>query len=222
MDGVGVPEPGVLAAAVAVTYLEASIPVAYLLGRRWGLDLWEVGTGNPGTANLFRNAGLAPAALAGPLTFLQGLAPLIVARLAGWGEVAVGMLAVAAVAGNGFPFLLGFRGGRAAAVGTGAMAGLCLPAFVVLLTCYAAGALVQALPVATLMGYGLAVATAWWAQGLPAAAAAAAILAILLVRRLDGLNEDLRSGDPAWRVLVGRLVLDRRPGQRLVGARRPR
>jgi glycerol-3-phosphate acyltransferase PlsY len=214
------PEAPLLAGAVAVAYLESSIPVAYLLGRLRGLDLRDLGTGNPGAANLFRNAGFWPAAAAGPLAFLQGLAPLGLARLAGWDNGSVALLAAAAVLGNGFPFLLGFHGGRVVAVGTGATAGLCPPAFVGLLACFGLGYLSSSLPVATLAGFMVAAAVTWLVRGAAAAAGSAAILAVLLARRLDGLAEDLRSGDPAWRVVIGRLVLDQRPGQELVGRRR--
>jgi glycerol-3-phosphate acyltransferase PlsY len=213
------PGPAILAAAVAMTYLEASIPPAYLLGRAQGVDIRDLGTGNPGTANLFRNAGLWPAALAGPLTFLQGLIPVALARLAGWDDGTAALLAVAAAVGNGFPFVLAFHGGRVVAVGTGAITGLCPPALAIVLVGFAAGALLRILAVATLVGFGLAILVAWQIQGSAAAAGAAVVLAVLLVRRLDGLPEDLRSGDPAWRVIVGRLALDRRPEQRLVGPR---
>jgi glycerol-3-phosphate acyltransferase PlsY len=216
------PEPGVLATATVATYVEASVPLAYLLGRLQGLDIRDLGTGNPGTANLFRNAGLWPAALAGPLTFLQGLIPVALARLAGWDDVPITLLAIAAAVGNGFPFLLGFHGGRVVAVGTGALAGLCPPAFAVLLACFAAGAMLRILPVATLLGFGLAVLVAWQIRGATTALGAALILVVLLTRRLDGLSEDLRSGGSAWRVVVGRLVLDRRPEQRLAGPRQRR
>jgi hypothetical protein len=46
------------------------------------------------------------------------------------------------------------------------------------------------------------------------------IVAIVLWKRLEGLRGDLRvtSGRPTD-IVVGRLVFDRRPGQRLVGPR---
>jgi hypothetical protein len=76
------------------------------------------------------------------------------------------------------------------------------------------------MPVATLVGYTLAVGITWWTQSRAAVMGAVVILAFLLVRRLDGVVEDLRSGDPARRVVIGRLVFDQRPGQQLAGARR--
>ena len=72
-----------IAVAVAVlvgAYLIGSVPVAWLLGRWRRLELRDMGSGNPGTSNLFRNAGVGVAVLSGPLQFAQGVIPVLVAR----------------------------------------------------------------------------------------------------------------------------------------------
>jgi len=61
----------------------------------------------------------------GPLQFIQGLLPVLLARyvgnVTGAGLVVVGILAVV---GNGWSLFLHFDGGRGVAVSTGAVAGL--------------------------------------------------------------------------------------------------
>ncbi|MCH8911597.1 MAG: glycerol-3-phosphate acyltransferase, partial [Chloroflexi bacterium] len=46
--------PGHVAAMLAIGYLFGSIPFARLFTFRSGVDLFSVGTGNPGAANVFR------------------------------------------------------------------------------------------------------------------------------------------------------------------------
>src|SRR5688500_19787527 len=45
-------------AAVAVAYLVGSIPFAFLLARRSGIDLRHVGSGNIGASNVLRTSGV--------------------------------------------------------------------------------------------------------------------------------------------------------------------
>ena len=40
-----------------IAYLLGSIPTAYLLVKSRGMDIFSLGTGNPGTANTFRMVG---------------------------------------------------------------------------------------------------------------------------------------------------------------------
>ena len=47
--------------AVVIGYLLGSLPIAVLLSRRAGVDIFEVGTGLPGASNVMRNVGRASA-----------------------------------------------------------------------------------------------------------------------------------------------------------------
>lgn len=214
------PSAAFLVAAVLATYLEASVPIPYAIGRARGLDLREAGTGNPGTANLFRNAGWGPALVAGPLSFVQGLVPLALARVAGWPDLALALLALAAVLGNGYSWLLRFHGGRIVATGFGAMTGLWPPGLVVYLVVSAVGYAADRLAVSVLVAFALAPLLVWRLASVEAALGALGLLVVLLLRRLDGIGDDLQSGEPPLRVVVGRLILDAHPGQALVGPRR--
>ena len=44
-------------AAVVIAYLLGSIDFAVIVARRMGIDIYEHGSGNPGTSNVFRTLG---------------------------------------------------------------------------------------------------------------------------------------------------------------------
>lgn len=212
-------------AILAGAYLVGSVPVAWVLGRwRHGVDLRDVGSGNPGTSNLFRNAGLGLAALSGPLQFAQGAIPVLVARVAGGDARLIDLAAVLAVAGNGWPVWMHFNGQRCIAVATGAAAAINPLLLAVLLVCFAAGALSHAIALGVLAGFSLLPIAAAWIGGEGLSITCCVLLAAIVLRRLEGLRADLRaaSSDDERRVLTRRLFLDERPGQVLVGPREER
>ena len=45
----------ILVASAVVGFLLESVPVAYVTARAWGVNILEVGTRNPGAANVFRS-----------------------------------------------------------------------------------------------------------------------------------------------------------------------
>ncbi|HEY7927446.1 MAG: glycerol-3-phosphate acyltransferase [Candidatus Dormibacteria bacterium] len=216
------PDTAVEVIVVAGAYLVGSVPVAWLLGRwRGGLDLRAVGSGNPGTSNLYRNTGMRLALVSGPLQFAQGVVPVLVARGVGGEGTFLDLVAVAAVAGNGWPIWLRFNGQRGVAVASGAVAALNPALLVVLLVFFAAGALTHAIAAAVLAGFTVLPVAAAWIGGRGLAITCAALLAAVVLRRLAGLRTDLRHASPDGerRVLLHRVFLDRRPGQVLAGRR---
>ena len=97
-----------------------SVPIAYLVARSRGVDVFQVGTGNPGAANVFRMVGRG----AGVAVVLgdagKSVIPVAVAQWAGaswWVALAVG---VAAMVGHWYPVFLRFRGGAGLAPAIGA------------------------------------------------------------------------------------------------------
>jgi glycerol-3-phosphate acyltransferase PlsY len=108
--------------AITLGYLVGSVPFAYLLARRRGIDLRREGSGNVGAANVLRTTGTVEAAIAVCLDAMKGaLAVLIVQRLttAPTAPVAAGLAAVIA---HIHPIWLGFRGGKGVATAAGAFA----------------------------------------------------------------------------------------------------
>ena len=58
--------------AITLGYLVGSVPFAYLLARRRGIDLRREGSGNVGAANVLRTTGTAEAATAVRLDAMKG------------------------------------------------------------------------------------------------------------------------------------------------------
>ncbi len=213
--------PAVVATAVLVgAYLVGSAPIAWLVGRMRHVELRDVGSGNPGTSNLFRNAGMGAAALSGPLQFAQGVVPVLVARAVGGDANLIEASAICAVAGNGWPVWFRFNGQRCIAVATGAAAAINPALLLVLLACFAVGALTHAIALGVLAGFAALPLAAAWIGGRGLALTCAVLLLAVVLRRLEGLSTDPRgSAALSRRALLRRLLLDQRPGQVLVGPR---
>lgn len=121
------PELGLLAPALALSYLVGSIPTGYVLVK-WvkRLDVRTLGSGNIGATNVTRVAGPG----LGKLVFVLDLAKgWLAARLiAGWlvPEAALAdrlACGVCAVLGHSFPVFLRFRGGKGVATTIGVLLG---------------------------------------------------------------------------------------------------
>jgi glycerol-3-phosphate acyltransferase PlsY len=110
-------------AAVVVGYLLGSIPFAYLAGRLRGVDLRKVGSGNTGGTNAIRVLGARYGVPVILLDMGKGAAAVLIAGQFG-GPTAEVLAAFAAVFGHAFPIFLRFHGGKAVAVGAGAMLAL--------------------------------------------------------------------------------------------------
>jgi acyl phosphate:glycerol-3-phosphate acyltransferase len=110
------------AAAVALGYLVGSIPFAYLLVRRRGIDLREAGSGNVGAANVLRTSGPGHAAAAMCLDAAKGALAVLIAQRLGAGAATPVAAGLAAVIGHVYPVWLGFRGGKGVATAAGAFA----------------------------------------------------------------------------------------------------
>lgn len=106
------------AAAVVLAYLLGSIGFGVIVPRLFGVDIYAVGSGNPGTSNVFRTVGKKAAGLVLLGDAAKGLVAVIVADL--WaGEVTAFAAAFAAVAGHIFPAWHRFKGGKGVATAIG-------------------------------------------------------------------------------------------------------
>jgi len=105
--------------AVTFGYLAGSVPFAFLLARRRGVDLRRTGSGNVGAANVLRTSGVSNAVVAMCLDVAKGaLAVLVAERLSGGPATPVAG-GLAAVVGHVYPAWLGFRGGKGVATAAG-------------------------------------------------------------------------------------------------------
>lgn len=101
-------------------YLLGSINAALLLSKARGVDIRQVGSGNPGASNVMRALGKGPAALVYLVDLLKGFAPALVGLLAC--SPTIGAAAgLAAVIGHCFPVYHRFRGGKGVATAGGVM-----------------------------------------------------------------------------------------------------
>ena len=62
------------------SYLLGGIPTGYIIGRIKGIDIRQHGSGNPGTANVYRTLGKWPGILTFTVDFLKGFAPAMIAK----------------------------------------------------------------------------------------------------------------------------------------------
>jgi acyl phosphate:glycerol-3-phosphate acyltransferase len=115
-------------AFMVLAYLLGSIPSGLLVARALGgPDPRLQGSGNLGTANIYRLLGRK----AGVLTLLgdvaKGALPVALARLllnplGAWQDTGLALVAAAAVLGHVFPLYLKFKGGKAVATTFGVVA----------------------------------------------------------------------------------------------------
>ena len=178
-------------------YLVGSIPIGVMVSRgvRGVGRSCEIGRGTP----------------------LQGFLPAWLCGLA-TGQVS-GVVAggLGAVAGYGWSFLLRLRGGSAVGAATGALAAIWPPGLVPLLGLYAAGALLRQPAPGVLAGLlAFVVSMKLTDQPLLMLIGCAAIVAVVILKRFDGIRDDMRS-DHAAAAFLERLFFDRRPGRQLVG-----
>ncbi|MBA3793166.1 MAG: glycerol-3-phosphate 1-O-acyltransferase PlsY [Rubrobacter sp.] len=111
-------------ALVIFGYLLGAIPIGYVVGRAFGVDVRQVGSGNIGTANVLRAAGKWAAILTLLGDMLKGFFPVVLATVLVESEWLHAAVALAAIAGHCWPVFLRFKGGKAVATGAGTSIGL--------------------------------------------------------------------------------------------------
>ncbi|MBI4887137.1 MAG: glycerol-3-phosphate 1-O-acyltransferase PlsY [Acidobacteria bacterium] len=108
--------------AVAVGYVTGSVPFAFLLARRRGVDLRRRGSGNVGAANVLRTSGLGSGLAALTLDALKGALAVIIAQGLTASPAAPVAAGLASIVGHTYPVWLRFRGGKGVATAAGAFA----------------------------------------------------------------------------------------------------
>jgi acyl phosphate:glycerol-3-phosphate acyltransferase len=108
--------------AVLLGYLAGSVPFAFLLARRAGIDVRVVGSGNVGAANVMRASGVGRAIVVMALDVAKGAAAVALAQLTSGGAALAAMTGTAAIVGHIYPVWLKFHGGKGVAVAAGVFA----------------------------------------------------------------------------------------------------
>ncbi len=107
-----------------LAYLAGSIPVGVLVGRAYGFDPRQVGSGNVGMTNVARVGGAGPAVFTFVGDLLKGLLPVCLAMWIATDEFTLVLVGLFAFLGSVSSVFLGFRGGKGVAAAFGVWLGL--------------------------------------------------------------------------------------------------
>ncbi len=105
--------------ALILAYGLGSVDFGVIVPRALGVDIYESGSGNPGTSNVFRTLGTRAAAVVMLGDAAKGLAAAALGSTLGDPTLGVAC-GLAAVLGHVFPVWHRFRGGRGVATAIGA------------------------------------------------------------------------------------------------------
>ena len=98
---------------ILAAYFLGSVPTAYLAGRTLkGVDIRQIGDGNMGAANAYRQLGPKIGVMVGIVDAAKGALAVLIAMATNTPQIVVLLAGVAAVFGHNWPIFLGFRGGR--------------------------------------------------------------------------------------------------------------
>ena len=129
--------------AIAVTiigYLLGSIPFGVLVAKKYGVDIYEVGSGNPGATNVLRQIGKTAGYSVFILDFLKGLVATVWFLLPIFsfsGDITLGLWGLpAAVLGHTLPLFAKFRGGKGVATAMGGLLGVMPVCLLIGLVCW--------------------------------------------------------------------------------------
>jgi glycerol-3-phosphate acyltransferase PlsY len=180
---------------ILLGYLAGSVPFAFLLARRAGIDVRFAGSGNVGAANVLRTTGPRRAILVMSLDVAKGALAVVLASLVHAGATVTALAAAAAVVGHIYPVWLRFHGGKGVAVAAGVF-GVLTP----IATALALGLFLVIVGVTRYVSLGSIAATvalppAAWMTGEPKAVvlAAAGVGALILFRHRGNIRR-LRDG----------------------------
>ena len=176
-------------------YALGSVPFAFLLARRAGIDVRVAGSGNVGAANVLRTTAAWRAVVVMALDVGKGAAAVLLVHLLAGGASVAALAGVAAIVGHIYPVWLGFHGGKGVAVAAGVFSVLSPIA-----TGIAASLFLVTVWATRYVSLGSITATvalppvAWWAGAPQSVVAAAAGTGALIVFRHRTNIRRLRSG----------------------------
>jgi len=98
--------------AVLLAYLISALPTAYILAKVQGKNIFELGSGNMGAMNTFRNLGIAAGLAVLIIDISKGYLAIKLAESIAGGN-SIYLAAIAVVIGHAWSVYVGFRGGKA-------------------------------------------------------------------------------------------------------------
>ena len=116
------------------TYILASIPFGYIIGKIFGKDVRKEGSGNIGATNVARTIGKKAGILVLILDMLKGFVPVYFAKnFLEFPDRYVALVALFAVLGHCFSIFMRFKGGKGVATGLGVMLAISFKSTAILL-----------------------------------------------------------------------------------------
>jgi glycerol-3-phosphate acyltransferase PlsY len=171
-----------------------SVPFAFLVARRAGIDVRVEGSGNVGAANVLRTTGTPLGVVVMTLDMAKGAAAVLLAYLGAGTMASMAAAGAAAIVGHIYPIWLRFHGGKGVAVAAGVFAVLAPVAAAI-----AAAVFLATVWATRLVSLGSVAATvtlpsAAWLAGSPRAVVIAAIggAALILFRHRANLRRIAR------------------------------
>jgi len=130
----------ILTILLSAAYLLGSIPTGLLLGKAYGIDVRNEGSGNIGATNLYRTVGRKVGIITLIGDCLKGLIPVLVVKFSNMPVEFAAWVGLAAFCGHVFSVFLKFKGGKGVATALGvflalapAAVGIAVGVFVVLM-----------------------------------------------------------------------------------------
>lgn len=113
-------------ACLLAGYIFGNINTAYIVGKCYGVDIREHGSGNPGATNTLRTLGKKAGAIVLLGDFFKVFLPAIIVRFVIFGgreyaPLLCELVGFGGVLGHCYPVTLGFKGGKGIACTAGAM-----------------------------------------------------------------------------------------------------
>ena len=113
---------------ILIGYVIGSIPWAVIVSKRAGVNIFSVGSGNPGATNVLRTLGKPMGYTVFVLDFLKGVVAVSWFQLPFFsfsGDASLALWGLpAAVLGHTYPIFTGFRGGKGVATAMGGLLAL--------------------------------------------------------------------------------------------------
>jgi glycerol-3-phosphate acyltransferase PlsY len=198
-------------------YLLGSVPTAYLVAKwRRGIDIRRFGSGNVGASNVLAAGSRWSSLIVIAFDLFKGMAPVYVARavdLQVYQQVVVGL---AAIGGHNWTVFLRFSGGRGVLTTLGVLFALAPWLALALLAVAFAWLPFGQFALGTLIALVLLPVLSWFLSGvfnieksLSLSVGFAAILMLVVVRRLTAPRTEFWATVPRGEILVNRLLYDR-------------
>lgn len=109
----------ILTILLSTAYLLGSIPTGLLLGKAYGIDVRNEGSGNIGATNLYRTVGRKVGIITLFGDCLKGLIPVLVVKFSSMPVDYAAWVGLAAFCGHVFSAFLKFKGGKGVATALG-------------------------------------------------------------------------------------------------------